>query len=424
MAQDIELSPRKILSYMRDLEEKLPKRKYGEFDPNSISNINNDDDLNAAARKMMDFVNLEKYVPQCTFCKTKENVGGFTFQRSDNIVPISVSELYKGNNAAVLAILAHEICHKVIYINGIRFDGAFDFMNEIFTDICTIYVGFGILILNGYRTSKGTSTCYLGYLKFNVYQDTYDIVKQILSGNENAKKAGTDIFLEQSFDMWHSDTDKHRLLMNSFADIQDEYSKLIRDITLLEQMTRQVTESYASTLDKADDYYFRRGDFFDSDTHELTKPIGAFSAIYENITSKVEQENLQNFDDIITQAMLSLVDRCNDIQIDRLKYNTFRCPFCSKEATNEKFDTRKLIVKCPSCKKHFHVNLEHWNYTEEIGRLRRLEKERCDQLIAQGKADGEKNGFQRGVKKGEADAVDRYLQSLPKWLRWLVKKHK
>ena len=424
MAQDIDLSPRKILSYMRDLEDKLPKRKYSDFDPSTISSINNDDELNAAARKMMDFVNLEKYVPQCTFCKTKENVGGFTFQRNDYIVPISVSEHYKGNKAAVLAILAHEICHKVIYINGLRFDGAFDFMNEIFTDICTIHVGFGILILNGYRTIQGNSKCYLGYLKFNVYQETFDIAKQILSDNSNTQKVGTDIFLEQSFEMWHSDTDKHRLFMNSFADIQDEYSKLIRDIALLEQMTRQITDNYTSTLDKADDYYFRRGDFFDCDTHELTKPIGAFSAIYENITTKGDQEKLQNYDDIINQAMLSLVDQCNDIQTEHLKYHTFRCPFCTKEATNEKFDSRKLIVKCPSCKKHFHVNFEHWNYTAEIGRLKRLEKEKCDQLIAQGKADGEKSGYQKGLKKGESVAIDQFLQSLPKWLKWLVKKYK
>lgn len=95
MAQDIDLSPRKILSYMRDLEDKLPKRKYSDFDPSTISSINNDDELNAAARKMMDFVNLEKYVPQCTFCKTKENVGGFTFQRNDDISRLAYRSITK-----------------------------------------------------------------------------------------------------------------------------------------------------------------------------------------------------------------------------------------------------------------------------------------------------------------------------------------
>lgn len=64
---------------------------------------------------MMKFVGMENYLPQCKFVETSDGVGGYTYAaRTDNLLPITVSKEYIGNRAAILAILAHEICHKVI----------------------------------------------------------------------------------------------------------------------------------------------------------------------------------------------------------------------------------------------------------------------------------------------------------------------
>ena len=163
MAQDIYLSPRKILSYMCDLEAKLPKRSFITYNPSEIPKIVGDNDLNIAAQMMMRFVGLENYLPQCKFVETSDGVGGYTYAaRTDNLVPISVSKEYIGNRAAILAVLAHEICHKVICVNGIRNNAPFEMMNELFTDICTIYVGFGnlkmlLLLLFGRKFQSRTT---------------------------------------------------------------------------------------------------------------------------------------------------------------------------------------------------------------------------------------------------------------------------
>lgn len=190
--------------------------------------------------------------------------------------------------------------------------------------------------------------------------------------------------------MWHSDTDKRQGFLKVFEDTQDEFSRLTRDANLLIQILNQIKESYAPVLDKADESFFRRGDFFDRETKELLRPIGDFSAIYENILSKDRQEQLENYDGIVTGTMCRLIDNCRDIQVSALKYQPFECPFCHTKSNNASYDNRKLSVKCPSCNKHFHLNCEHWNYTVELGRLKRLEKD---------------------------ESVNDFLNSLPKWLR-------
>ena len=99
-------------------------------------------------------------------------------------------------------------------------------MNEVFTDICTIYVGFGNLVLNGYITSNNKHTSYLGYLQFDVYKDVNNIMQQVLNSRKVNELKERDLFLEDAFSMWHSNADKYRLFMDSFVDIQDEYSRL------------------------------------------------------------------------------------------------------------------------------------------------------------------------------------------------------
>lgn len=422
MAQDIYLSPRKILSYMCDLEAKLPKRSFITYNPSEIPKIVGDNDLNIAAQMMMRFVGLENYLPQCKFVETSDGVGGYTYAaRTDNLVPISVSKEYIGNRAAILAVLAHEICHKVIFVNGIRYNAPFEMMNEVFTDICTIYVGFGNLILNGYITSNNKHTSYLGYLQFHVYKDVNNIMQQVLNSKSVDDLEEGDPYLDDAFRMWHSNDDKYRLFMDSFVDIQDEYSKLSRDIGLLTQIMKQIKDSYVSTLGRADECYFSRGDIYNKDTKVLIRPIAAFSAIYENILTKDHQAKLLEYNSVINDAMLSLIDMCKEVQVDKLSYESVTCPFCHKESVIKSFDGRSLIAKCPSCGKHFHLNHEHWNCTTELGRRKRESEEKRRSTISQACSEGRADGYKAGFAEGKKVAVSEFVESLPFFFRWLVK---
>lgn len=72
---------------------------------------------------------------------------------------------------SILATLSHEISHKYIHFNGLTFNDTYE--NEIFTDLTSVYLGFGKLMLNGVEVVEKirienfekTYTKTVGYLK-------------------------------------------------------------------------------------------------------------------------------------------------------------------------------------------------------------------------------------------------------------------
>jgi hypothetical protein len=60
---------------------------------------------------------------------------------------------------SLMATIAHELCHKLLFDRGAHGD---DLMYEILTDVAAVYVGFGKLLLNGYEYRTQTGTLPLG----------------------------------------------------------------------------------------------------------------------------------------------------------------------------------------------------------------------------------------------------------------------
>lgn len=408
-AQEIDLSPRKILNYLKDFEDKLPPREYNVYVSSLAETLLTDTLLNSEARKMMEFVGLKGYEPVCTFCKTEDGTGGCVdmTNRKDNLVHISVSEEYRNNRKVVLAVLAHEICHKLLFVNNI-YAPLIPMMNEVYCDLCTIYVGFGDIILNGYNTKEGNTTHILGYLKPYVYDHAYKIAKVLLDGKENliTENFSGDIFLDAAFQTWANSTDKRKVFLDTFADIQDEYSELNRNILLLHQILEKFKDNYKTTLSLADDYFFGRGDFFEKETNRLLRPINAFAAIYENEPTKDMQEMVGKSNVLITDLMVQLIDKCKDFDINALKYVPYTCPFCGTESQNTSFYGRKAIVRCNKCGRHFHINCEQWNIIAK----------RREMNVRTNKKEQERNHV-------IAQSLDQTMNKLPKWLKWIVKKY-
>jgi hypothetical protein len=75
---------------------------------------------------------------------------------------IELSPGVAGNPDAVLAALAHEVTHKFLHARNVSLGPTelHHFENEILTDVASVYLGFGCLLLNGYETSAAR----LGYL--------------------------------------------------------------------------------------------------------------------------------------------------------------------------------------------------------------------------------------------------------------------
>ena len=217
------LSPKEILSYLCDLERKLPKREFKIYTPtHPVDNTEiSAEELNAECQKMLVFAGLKNYLADAKFAVLDNSIAGNTIpgDTSGGAIHINVSIDMKRNWRGVLATLAHEICHHVIHYHGIRPN--LSWMLETYTDLCTMYIGFGELILQGYRTNMESGTLTLGYLDRNTYEVTNHLVSVVCGGvdSHNTGLAGSDLFADDAIRrgilrlvMFHS---SHRLSLPS-----------------------------------------------------------------------------------------------------------------------------------------------------------------------------------------------------------------
>jgi hypothetical protein len=70
---------------------------------------------------------------------------------SGDDVFIEVSPVAATFGPSFIAVLAHEVIHKVLFERGIRHERADTASYEVLTDIAAVYLGFGKLLLNGYE---------------------------------------------------------------------------------------------------------------------------------------------------------------------------------------------------------------------------------------------------------------------------------
>ena len=99
---------------------------------------------------MMDYVGLQNYTALITYERTKEGIAGSINLNEEKIVYIEIDKSILNRNKSketILGVLAHEICHKLLYTHGLYMSDTMT--NEICTELATIYVGFGLLTIRG-----------------------------------------------------------------------------------------------------------------------------------------------------------------------------------------------------------------------------------------------------------------------------------
>jgi len=92
---------------------------------------------------------------------------------------IQIPIFYVGKKYAVGAILAHELSHVFLYYKGIWFQDPNE--NEPFTDLATVFIGLGKLLVNGLYVVTGEcigEEYRLGYLPPELITYCYERVNQ------------------------------------------------------------------------------------------------------------------------------------------------------------------------------------------------------------------------------------------------------
>ncbi|MFZ4590925.1 MAG: hypothetical protein ACOYN6_08005 [Ignavibacteria bacterium] len=185
----LEVSKADIVEKLIFLENYLKHKSYKILEPfhvqpNDIIFIQN------AAKIIGDFVGLHDVTFIVAASKQTENAAAHidldnTFTSYIELDPEVISD---GN--AILGVLSHEISHKYLHYHGIRKQGGkiYEMENEILTDLTSIYLGLGKLILNGcekvtIQTSRSndqvntqTITNRFGYIGKEKYAFAYNLI--------------------------------------------------------------------------------------------------------------------------------------------------------------------------------------------------------------------------------------------------------
>lgn len=178
------LSHREIINKLSVLEYVLGPRKYTILERLPSKSILNEVDLHNAAIQMTYHLGLVEYVPVIKLVSEKPNTAGHINlgpQAQVGTYEICISNGLLFNPDGALAVLAHEICHKLLQVKG--FKGRTEEENEFYTDLATIYTGLGKYTLVGCLKNEThfsgnqitTHTESVGYLTRDNYAYAYTL---------------------------------------------------------------------------------------------------------------------------------------------------------------------------------------------------------------------------------------------------------
>ncbi len=123
------------------------------------------------ARKWAPGFEVPFYVPKIIVSPYLGSAGQYRVD-PDGYLFTQVAPEFAGTRAALLAVLAHEACHHILDLSGLR--GGLTHDLERLTDLATFICGFGELVLNGHshvmKVGSSWTSVHLGYLSSEEYR--------------------------------------------------------------------------------------------------------------------------------------------------------------------------------------------------------------------------------------------------------------
>jgi len=181
--------------------------------PPIIAHSHNHLSIQDLAKEIAKFIGLHGFTFIVSIAKQKEKVGGqIDLSTGGTDVFITIDPDFMNSSDALAAVVCHEVCHKWLQVKQIKLP--IEMENEILTDITTVFLGLGKIMLNGCKTTNirhepiengtrtitNTTTC--GYLDRSQFAFIYRLVcnmrnitesDALLGLNAEAKKSDSDL---------------------------------------------------------------------------------------------------------------------------------------------------------------------------------------------------------------------------------------
>mgnify|MGYP001635001124 CR=1 FL=1 len=438
-AQDIYITPKQILSYLKDFEEKLPLPQKDYFvstlttKPLTIAALNNE------VNKMAEFIGLNGFTANCKWGKLPKGIGGQICLdgRRSGTLDIEINAEYQNELEVTRATLAHELCHKYLQCHGIYYPTLTE-INETYTDLCTMYVGFGNIIIQGYSTDRWKS----GYLQFPIYKRMHNLVRAIIWGEIMAITDDYgEPFLTHTLRTWFNHPDKKLLARKIYKHAFREFSDYQRNVEIFKQLLSMLEEEPLRLAEQVDEKMYQP-EWFDADG-ELKQKVACFISVYEGIVikEKYKDTSIHTMNRHLQHVIAFLVDAIgrNKFPTNRINRLYFECPYCRHRALASKIANSETIVKCPNCKKRFAVNGEELDllparndiskFKDELAMPQRKayeeglkrEKKSYEDAKQRDKAASYSEGFKAGQESKNKE-LQKKIASLPWWIKMLIGK--
>ena len=351
MTQPIQLPFKEIVSYLCHIERKAPRKQFVLYEakhwvqPNTIVPITT---VRDEAKNMLEFLGFHDYQTDIRFEVLDNNTGG-NISLNNTMEPaihINISSSFRNNWEAVLAVLAHEICHKFLMVNGLYC--AIDVnVNETFVDLATMYVGFGELMLNGCDTKVGDVKYQLGYLTMDTYKIAYHLVCNVLG--KFSSNHCDDNLADEAIKHWKMNDNKYELLKQCFVSKSQKLSELSRNLSVMEQLIIQCKEGLSSNYNALDKEFFHD---LKEENGEYVDKLAAFYTFYNSTYGHKGNDVTEELNEIFNEALYKAYMACQKYGHIELKQGKVTCPSCGMVGKTVK--TESGIVKCPKCYRTFY----------------------------------------------------------------------
>ena len=357
---EFNLDEREILSKLALIEKHLDGFNYNFYEVSSDFHPNDIISVQKEASKMMKFVGLNHHVACITYTNTDKGTGGnIDLDNSDNVF-IEINQCYKYDTDKTLAVMAHEICHKVLYVHHLFFPNN-TIENELLTDLSTVYVGFGKLSLNGcfnesYSKNKvwkdnhwvdvtTTRKEYVGYLSLRQFALAYSIVcsyygipsEKRLSGLNNLSSKEVKSLALLTHTPYNLEDIRQKL-----KNVQKQPAELARCIVLMESITSELKKRIQEDHKRFnDDFVLPYTRCNNTDPIEKQIIVAELFSKYIDLDRKKKETigQLQSFiEDYNTNHIIS-----NSILLD------IECPCCGYKKQKALKEQKEIFIKCPNC---------------------------------------------------------------------------
>lgn len=356
---DIKLTEGEILRRFSVMENKFPRREEKNYFPSLDFYLKYFDDKESAIReeanRMIEFAGLGTYRSNVKF-EELDGAAGNILLNSNMVAEITIDEDIAKNIDSVMATLAHEICHKVLYKHGIYFDQFLKEENEVYADLATFYLGFGDLTMKGYKVGNN----YSGYLSPDTYAMAYVLMTVINQGvdynikglpphaQSEIEKASKECKIVKTKFAKLNKENYNEIFSQTFFEIKELFGLYDLLTAALPHMREAMTYLSKNVSDA-----FYNFEIKDLEWHKFNIAYHAFLFVIAEVNDNYV---LNLYREKFGTSFLYIYDAISsDNSLKKIENFTRHCPNCGSPI-NKQLEPREYHLVCPHCKTHFTID--------------------------------------------------------------------